>query len=648
LAIVVDPTQFNPAALTVPAVYLIVEPPQASITGAPASVFGKVGTASWGPVNQAQLIGSLQAQNITFGSISAASLTDPFDMATSVWASYQQASSPQGLTIQGVRVTDGTDAAASLVLKDNQGNVQTVTVGGMKTTGDTLSLTFTASGITGSPVAVPYVVLSGDSLATITTAFKNAINANAALAAAGITATSSGMVVTVTSNDLDVIPVITNTSTGTPTETLVIASPSAVTGGTLNALYTGVLGNQIKVSILPGSSSSKVNVLLTAWAGKAQEFYTGLPNTSAFWAALQSTLSGGAGPTTPASNLARLTLPGSGSPMKPQQIIASPLTGGTDGRSGVTSGDLVGSATGGSNGQGSGLYALLPAKPFCQQAACVGLTDMTVAPSIQEFAYQNGILMFIAQAINTDPTDAVTALNTYGIDNYQVVCFIDWCQMYDPINQVARYVSPDGPLGGLVAALAPQNSPLNKQLQGVITTARLQAIGPYNNSEVGLANTNGLALVSNPIGQGPTFGFVTAVNTSLDNLGTAPIEYSRMTNFLIQSIGAALGIYLGANQLQRPIDPTRAAIKQELNSFLNTMISSVPAQLDAAQVLCEYDPTGTMGGVPGYNTNATIAAHQCSVFVAATYVSSIWYLIFTLQGGTTVSVQNVVSPQPAS
>jgi uncharacterized protein len=544
-------------------------------------------------------------------------------------------------------VTDGTDTAASLSLIDNQGNVQTVTVGGSKTTGDTLSLTFTSAGITGSPVALPYVVLSGDTLTTIATAFKNAVNANAALAAAGIAATSSGMVVTVTSNDLDVIPVITDTSTGSPTETLTIASPSAVTGGTLTALYTGILGNQIKLSILPGSSSSKVNVLLTAWAGKSQEFYVGLPNTSAFWATLSSTLSGGAGPTVAASNLARFAVAGSGSPMKPQQVIASALAGGTDGR-GVSSGQLVGSATGGATGQGSGLFALLPAKPFCQMASCVGLTDMTVAPNIQEFAFQNGIAMTLNQSINTDPTTAVQALNEFGIDNYQVICFIDWCQMFDPVNNVARYVSPDGPLAGLCAALAPQNSPLNKQLQGVITTSRLQAIGPYNNSEVGLANTNGLALVSNPIGQGPTFGFVTAVNTSLDNIGTAPIEYTRMTNFLIQSIGANLGIYLGAPQLQRPIDPTRAAISQSLNTFLNGMINAVPAQLDAAQVICTYDPTGEMAGVPGFNTNATIAAHDCSVFVAATYVSSIWYLIFTLQGGTTVSVQNVVSPQPAS
>lgn len=640
MPIVVDPSQFNPSALTVPAVYLVVEPPQASITGAPASVYGKVGTASWGPVNQAVLIGDLQSQNVNFGPISAAALTDVSDLATSVWATYQQASSPQGLTVQAVRVTDGTDAAASLVLTDNAGNVQTVTVGGSKTTGDTLALTFTAAGISGSPVSVPYTVLSGDTLTLIATAFKNAINANTALAAAGIGATSSGMVITVTSNDLDVIPTITNTSTGTPTETLVIASPSAVTGGTLNALYTGVLGNQIHVSILPGSSASKVNVLLTAWPGKAQEYYVGLPNSSAFWAALQSTLSGGAGPTSPASNLCRLTLPGSGSPIKPQQIIASALTGGLDGRS-VTSGDLVGSATGGASGQGSGLYALLPAKPFCQQAACVGLTDMTVAPSIQEFGFQNGMLMFIAQAIDTTPTTAVAALNTYGIDNYQVVCFLDWCQMYDPVNQVARYIPPDGPLGGLVAALAPQNSPLNKQLQGVITTSRLANIGPYSKSEVGLANTNGLALVSNPIGQGPTFGFVTAVNTSLDNFGTAPIEYSRMTNFIIQSVGANLGIYLGANQLAKPIDPVRAAIKQNLNNFFVQLEQN--SQLDSHLVLCEFSQTNSS---PGFNTPVTIGNRICSVFVAAKYLASIWYLIFTLQGGTTVSVQNVVSPQP--
>jgi hypothetical protein len=116
-----------------------------------------------------------------------------------------------------------------------------------------------------------------------------------------------------------------------------------------------------------------------------------------------------------------------------------------------------------------------------------------------------------------------------------------------------------------------------------------------------------------------------------------------MTNFLIQSVGSNLGQYLGALQSQQPVDPVRASIKSNLNTFLAQLVSNT--QLDDYIVLCEFSTTSN---APGYNTPATIAEHICSVFVAATYLSSIWYLVFTLQGGTTVSVQNVVSTQPAS
>lgn len=640
MPIIINPDQINPSALTVPAVYLVVQPPQASITGAPASVVGMIGTASWGPLNKATLIGDMASQNVLFGPVSAASLTDIHDAATDVWTSLQQASQ-LGLSIQEVRVSDGTDDAASLVVNDNTADTQTLLVGGSKTTADVINLVFTNSAITGSPVTVPYTVLSGDTLSTITVALKNAINANTALTAAGIKATSTSLTITVTaSTDLDIIPVITY-AIGSNTETITITSPSAVIGGTLTALYTGVLGNAIRMSILPGTSSTLVNVLLTAWAGKSQEFYQALPNTSAFWAALTSVLSGGAGPTRPASQLARFVA--ASSTHAPQLQVATPLTGGLDGRSGVTSAMLVGSPTGGASAQGSGLYALLKCIPSVQQAWCVGLADMTVAPTIQAIGSQNGILMAICEPIDTTVSAAVADLNSYGIDNYQVMCFIDWPQMFDPVNGLLRYVPPTGPLGGLIAALSPEQSPLNKSLQAVVTTSRLANIGPYDDADIGLANTNGIALVSNPIPAGPQFGFVTAVNTSLNNIGTAPIEYSRMTNFLIQSVGANLGQFIGKLQSQQVVDPVRSAIKSNLNSFLAQLVSNT--QLDAYVTLCEFSQTNNS---PGYNTPTTIAKHICSVFVAATYLSSIWYLIFTLQGGTTVSVQNVVSSQPAS
>lgn len=640
MPIIVNPNQIDPSAFTVPAVYLVVQPPQASITGAPASVVGRVATASWGPLNKATLVGDMQSQNILFGPISKASLTDIHDMATDTWASLQQASQ-LGLTNQQVRVSDGTDEQASLVLNDNTADTQTLLIGGTKTTDDVMNLVFTNSAITGSPVTVTYTVLVGDTLTTIALALKNAINANTALSAAGIKATVASMTITVTaSTDLDIIPVISYT-VGANTETVTITSPSAVIGGTLTALYSGVLGNAIRLSILPGTNSALVNVLLTAWAGKEQEYYTALPNTSAFWAALSAVLSGGAGPTVASSQLARFVV--ASSTHGPQLQVATPLTGGTDGRSAITSAQLVGSPTGGAGGQGSGLYALLKCIPTVQQAWCVGLDDMTVAPLIQQIGAQSGILMAIIQPIDTDVTTAVANLNTYGIDNYQVMCFIDWPQMFDPINNVARYVPPTGPLGGLCASLSPEQSPLNKQLQGVITTSRLANIGPYDDSDVGLANTNGIALVSNPIGAGPQFGFVTAVNTSLNNIGTAPIEYSRMTNFLIQSVGANLGQFLGALQSQQVVDPVRSAIKSNLNSFMAQLVGN--SQLDAYLNLCEFSLTNNS---PGYNTPTTIGKHICSVFTAATYKASIWYLLFTLQGGTTVSVQNIVSPQPAA
>ena len=66
MAILISPDQINLSALTIPAVYLVVQPPQASITGAPASVIGQVGTASWGPVNIPTLVGDLNVENSTF------------------------------------------------------------------------------------------------------------------------------------------------------------------------------------------------------------------------------------------------------------------------------------------------------------------------------------------------------------------------------------------------------------------------------------------------------------------------------------------------------------------------------------------------------------------------------------------------------
>src|SRR5882762_2996104 len=89
----------------------IVAPPN-FITGVATDVIGVVGTASWGPVNVPVHIGSGQQAVLSFGPMSAASLTDSHDLPTDLYLAFGQSASQATMEAWGVRVTDGTDTAA--------------------------------------------------------------------------------------------------------------------------------------------------------------------------------------------------------------------------------------------------------------------------------------------------------------------------------------------------------------------------------------------------------------------------------------------------------------------------------------------------------------------------------------------------------
>ena len=71
------------------------------------------------------------------------------------------------------------------------GTKQQVTIGGTGTTGDVVSLTFTSSSIVGSPVTVSYTVGAGNTANQITNSLMAAVNNNAALQAAYVSASSN-------------------------------------------------------------------------------------------------------------------------------------------------------------------------------------------------------------------------------------------------------------------------------------------------------------------------------------------------------------------------------------------------------------------------------------------------------------------------
>lgn len=114
------------------------------------------------------------------------------------------------------------------------------TIGGTITAGNTPSLTFTSSALTGSPINIPYTVQAGDSTTLIAAGLAANINANANLAAAGISATSALAVITLTLPEPPTFtPALQTTKTNSGTATITLAAQTAVNPG---GKYTAVTG----------------------------------------------------------------------------------------------------------------------------------------------------------------------------------------------------------------------------------------------------------------------------------------------------------------------------------------------------------------------------------------------------------------------
>ncbi len=106
---IVQQGSINTTALVVPDLYVQIVPPQNLVlNGVPTNVLGVVGTASWGPVNQPVIFSTMADYASSFGPVMARK----YDMGTQVAAAVQQGAS----NFRGVRVTDGTDTAATYAL----------------------------------------------------------------------------------------------------------------------------------------------------------------------------------------------------------------------------------------------------------------------------------------------------------------------------------------------------------------------------------------------------------------------------------------------------------------------------------------------------------------------------------------------------
>lgn len=131
---VVQQGQINTTALIVPDLYVQIVPPQVSLlNGVPTNILGIVGTATWGPVNSPSVGGSMADYARVHGQIQ----NRKYDMGTIVATAVLQGAA----NFRFVRVTDGTDVAASAIV---QTNCITLTARYTGTTGNSIQATLGA------------------------------------------------------------------------------------------------------------------------------------------------------------------------------------------------------------------------------------------------------------------------------------------------------------------------------------------------------------------------------------------------------------------------------------------------------------------------------------------------------------------------
>lgn len=647
MASILPAGSFNPASLQASGFYIIVTNPPSYLRGVPTDVVGFVGTAPWGPVNTPVHVGSGQDAVQAFGPITAASVTDPYDLPSDATLAFLQSASQASLEGWMVRVTDGTDTAATSVLAGAAtAAAATITVSGTITANDTVTPTATSSALTGSPIALgPYTVLVADTVNTIATAICALINANAVLAAASVYATVSGAAVTIYApSALSPAIVWTAAKTGT-TEIYTVGSASASTAGaTVSAIFTGSGGNSasgnMQMTITAGVQTGTFNVSLVPPFGGNSELFQNINGTN-FWANLKNALNLGISPARGPSHIATITgavNPAVGAPTTGNKTFS----GGTDGRSGVTTATLLGSDTAQPR---TGLYSLRNLNPGVGIVWLTGCVDPTAWPAMEAFGQSESCSTFEPFPSGYTTAQALTAVATNGISDPSFNYLNDWVYWFDTVNNVVRLSPPTAVVGAMWATYAPQNSWDNKPVNGILGTVRNSPTtgnNPYTLSEIGQLQSAGIGIITNPCNAGTFWGTWGGRSTS-QNPATQPSEYWRMTCYLARSLAGFGGQFVGMLQSQQASDPLRMQVKNQLNSFFNGLGN----QIDGFNVICTF--TTAANAKPGYgiNTPGSVAQHYLYVMCVVRYLSSVWYFILALQGGTTVNVQ-IVESQPVA
>lgn len=466
-------SQFNPGAS---GLYFEVIPPTPTPSPAATNIIGGIGCGSWGPLNKALLSGSPEQSAYYWGGLSAASLTDPFDIATFNELAFLQVQNKTGIGIWNVRVSDGTDTQAEVDLLD----------------------------------------------------------------------TTSG---------------------------------TALVGATIKGKWTGVRGNELKGEIKPGAVTNTHTFTVLPFTGGFPEIYENIPSNGAgvFWSNLKTALENGwqnRGP----SELVVIT-DVSATAIAPAEGVFS-LSGGTDGRAGVTKAELIGQDA---VSPRTGAHALIGLSPIVTIFAIGGLADTSIKSDLDTIVAKGGTLSAFSAPLGTSSDAALTTKKSIGADNPKLTMMKDFVRFYDRVNKQYRLVPPTAAFCGLIGTLGPHESPGNKQIYGIVGTERSD-LPDYTNIEAGQLENGGVNFICKPIPRGDVFGVRHGQNTS-SNSGNNAFENARMENFIINTLNLSLGKYVHEPQSKKASDPVRKSVRDNLNSTLASLEEA--GIIDGFEVQCD-------------------------------------------------------------
>lgn len=580
---------FNSATLNVPDVYLNILPPSGGVVR-PASigVLAIRGIASDGPVDVATSIGSL-SQLAQFGALSVRK----WDLVTASTIALQTQlalGNASGLMLS--RATDGTDTAAA----------------------GFFGLTVATAVIHSGGGGTGYVV---NELITLT----NGAVIKAATVSGGVIATITIQTPAATSEPVN--PVGQASSTGAGTGALFDLTYTYKT--MLTHRYTGIAGNGVTAVFGTGSNSttaqpsSKLTIVKPGFAPEVFDNITG-PSHIAFWLAVVSAINNGNSPQRGpsriviASNGTLNTLPSVGD--------TATFSGGTDGTTTITSSILVGAETGLTR---TGIYAFRGLG--CSDGHIADFDDHTQDATLITFAQSEGIYWHSNDAAGETVTSAQSTKQSDGTDNPWLKKYCgDWDYWNDNVNGQQRLLGPATFGAPVIAAQAPQQVGLNKQVPGIVATQRSKANSQYSSLELATLETSGIEVICNPIPRGSMFGLRLGRNTSSDptrNLDNWP----RLTSFIARSLAGpgALGPAIG----QVVTDAFFETWYAVLDTFLAGLANATPVP-----VIDQYQINFSRTNNPRSQTATGLVVAECLI----QYLGIAQVFLVNLQTGATVVI----------